>query len=59
LSKPNYWVWSKLTETLKPDRKEGNSVPLGYLIEGHTEYFPYTAWVKKGYVEQVQRKEVD
>lgn len=50
MNKLNPWVWTELTESMKPDRKQGESVPLGYLIEGHTEYYPYQAWIKKGYV---------
>ena len=52
MNKPNYYVWTELTESLKPERKAGESVPLGYLSEGATEYFPYSSWIKKGYVER-------
>jgi hypothetical protein len=50
--KPNYWVWTVKTQELKPDRLAGSSVPIGYLMEGATEYFPYYQWIKKGYVER-------
>ena len=53
--KANNWAWTNKTESLKPDRKAGESVPVGYLTEGYAEYFPYSEWIKKGYVE---RKEV-
>ncbi len=48
--KINNWVWTKKTETLKPDRKAGERVPLGYLMEGDKEYYPYSEWIKKGYI---------
>jgi hypothetical protein len=50
--KPNYWVWTAKTQELKFDRIAGTSVPLGYLIEGFSEYFPRSSWIKKGYVEK-------
>lgn len=52
--KNNPWVWTELTESLKPDRKAGDPVPLGYLTEGATEYFPYASWIKKNYVERIK-----
>lgn len=51
--KLNKWVWTELTEQLKPDRKAGDSVPLGYLTEGYNEYFPHPNWIKKGYVKKI------
>lgn len=48
----NPWVWTELTESLKPDRKAGETVPEGYLSKGHTEYYPYASWVTKGYVKR-------
>jgi hypothetical protein len=48
--KNNPWVWTELTESLKPERKAGDSVPTGYLTEGHKEYYPYQTWIQKGYV---------
>lgn len=50
----NPWVWTNLTETLKSDRKAGESVPLGYLTKGHSEYYPYYSWIQKGYVERIE-----
>ena len=50
MSKTNNWVWSKLAESKKPDRKEGSSVPLGYL--NSLTLMPYASWIKKGYVEK-------
>jgi hypothetical protein len=55
MNKPNFWVWGKVAEEKYPDRKAGDPVPLGYLTEGHLEYFPYPAWVKKGYCERVEK----
>lgn len=52
VQKANPWVWTELTETLKPDRKAGDPVPLGYLSEGHSEYYPYQSWIQKGYVRK-------
>jgi hypothetical protein len=52
MNKPNQWVWTELTESLKPDRKAGESVPLGYLTEGANEYFPFPSWIRKGYVKR-------
>ncbi|MCM3109981.1 hypothetical protein [Lederbergia lenta] len=52
LQKRNLWVWTNKTESLKPDRKAGESVPLGYLTEGATEYYPYYTWIQKGYVRE-------
>jgi hypothetical protein len=51
--KQNNWIWTKLTESIKPERKAGSPVPTGYLIEGYTEWFPRSSWIKKGYVERV------
>ncbi|MFD1453278.1 hypothetical protein [Oceanobacillus sojae] len=38
--KPNTWVWTELTESLKPERKAGETVPTECLIEGHAGWFP-------------------
>lgn len=51
-NKHNDWVWTKLAEEKKPERKAGASVPTGYLTEGHTEWFPRQTWINKGYVER-------
>jgi hypothetical protein len=48
--KPCYWVWTAKAQELKANRLAGTAVPLEYLSEGHTEYFPYASWIKKGYV---------
>ena len=48
----NHWVWTKLTETIHPDRKAGTPVHKSYLIKGRNEYFPYPSWIEKGYVEK-------
>lgn len=50
--KTNPWIWTELTESIKPDRKAGESVPLGFLKEGYKEWTPCMAWIKKGYVER-------
>ncbi|MFC8689695.1 hypothetical protein [Brevibacillus porteri] len=56
--KANPWVWSELAESLKPDRKTGETVPTGYLFEGYSEYYPYSSWVHNGYVKHIdQQKE--
>lgn len=57
--KYNDWVWTKRTEELKPERKAGHPVPLGYLTEGAHEYYPYQAWIKKGYVEKTKRSALE
>lgn len=49
----NPWVWTELTETLKPDRKARESVPVEYMTRGQSEYYPYSKWIQKGYVERV------
>jgi len=54
--KPNEWVWTELTESLKPERKAGESVPTECLIEGHTAWVPRQSWVDKGYVERTEAK---
>ena len=56
MSKYNPWIWTELTESLKPDRKQGQSVPIQYMTEGHTEYYPYRTWVQKGYVTRKDGK---
>lgn len=48
----NPWVWTSLTESMKPERKENTSVPIQYMTKGHSEYFPYSSWIKKGYVKR-------
>ncbi|MFJ6415039.1 hypothetical protein ACIQLG_19860 [Terribacillus saccharophilus] len=55
--KLNLWVWSELTQKKKPNRKAGDAVPIGYLIEGATEYHPPHSWIQKGYVEKVEMKQ--
>lgn len=49
----NNWIWTELTESLKPERKAGDPVPEGYMIQGYKEWVPYSSWVSKGYVEEV------
>ena len=49
----NPWIWTQLTESLKPERKAGDTVPTGYLTKGHNEYYPYSSWIQKGYVTKV------
>lgn len=56
MMKNNPWIWTALTESLHPDRKAGDPVPLGYLMEGHSEYYPYRSWIEKGYVERKDEK---
>lgn len=51
----NPWVWTELTESLKPDRKAGESVPVGCMTRGQHEYYPYSAWIKKGYVKRCEK----
>ena len=46
----NPWTWTALTQSLKPERTAGDTVPLGYLTKGSTEYYPYQSWITKGYV---------
>jgi hypothetical protein len=53
MTKTNNWVWTELAESKIPDRKAGETVPVGFLMEGHSEYYPYSAWVKSGYVKEV------
>ncbi|QHZ51281.1 hypothetical protein LILO_42 [Paenibacillus phage Lilo] len=55
--KPNPWVWTKLAESKMPDRKAGERVPLGFLSEGSTEYFPRQSWISKGYVKRNTEEE--
>lgn len=50
--KINKWVWTKNAELKKPNRKAGDPVPVGLLMEGFNEYYPYQAWITKGYVEK-------
>lgn len=57
-SASNPWVWTTLTESLQPKRKAGESVPTGYMTKGHTEYFPYAAWIRKGYVERNDKQKL-
>lgn len=52
MSKANKWVWTELAESLKPDRKAGQAVPIEYLSEGAIEYHPPGAWIKKDYVRR-------
>lgn len=52
MSKKNPWAWTHIAESKYPDRKAGEPVPIGYLTEGHSEYFPYRTWIEKGYVER-------
>lgn len=54
--KVNPWVWTELTEMLKPDRKAGQLVPVGYLSEGPNEYYPPAAWIRKGYVTKARKR---
>lgn len=52
MTKPNPWVWTRLTESKYADRKAGSVVPIGYLTEGDSEWFPPGSWIRKGYVER-------
>lgn len=54
--KINPWVWSVIAESKHPDRKAGESVPVGYLYVGHREYFPPQSWINKEYVIRVEMK---
>lgn len=54
--KKNNWVWTKKTQSLKPYRIAGHPVPVGHLMEGFNEYYPYQSWIKKGYVERKDEK---
>lgn len=55
-TKANLWVWTEFAESLKPDRKAGEPVPVGYLLEGHSEYYPYHTWVQRGYVIRIGKQ---
>lgn len=55
--KINPWIWTSAAQEKYPDRVEGESVPLGFLTEGHTEYYPYASWIKRGYVKRIEIKE--
>lgn len=62
MDKVNNWVWSEYAEELKPDRKAGTSVPVEYLMKGDKEYFPYSEWIKMGFVKKKnsdQKKETE
>lgn len=56
MTKTNPWVWTELAESKKPDRKAGDTVPTGFLLEGYSEYYPYRTWIQKGYVERMEVK---
>ena len=51
--KNNPWIWTELAEILKPDRIAGMKVPVGYLMRGSNEWFPYSSWVDKGYIKRI------
>ncbi|KON87387.1 hypothetical protein AF332_11490 [Sporosarcina globispora] len=53
----NPWVWDSAAQEKYPDRVTGESVPLEYLNEGYSEYYPYTSWITKGYVKRIELKE--
>ncbi|MFB1100874.1 hypothetical protein [Terribacillus sp. JSM ZJ617] len=55
--KQNLWVWTELTQQKKPNRKAGDAVPIGYLIEGTTEYHPPASWIQKNYVMKVEMEQ--
>ena len=61
MEKVNNWVWSEYAEELKPDRIAGTPVPVEYLMKGDKEYFPYSEWIKMGFVYNIkdQKKETD
>ena len=52
MKKVNDWVWTRKAEAKIPSRKEGQPVPIGFLMEGFGEYFPRQSWVQKGYVKK-------
>ncbi len=54
--KQNPWVWTKKAQDKKPDRVAGDPVPIGYLAEGYSEYYPPASWVHKGYIEKIERR---
>ncbi|AVF27718.1 hypothetical protein ERICIII_03608 [Paenibacillus larvae subsp. larvae] len=54
--KPNPWVWTKLAESKNPDRKAGETIPIGFLTEGSSEYFPRPECIQKGYVKRKEMK---
>ncbi|MDT2306621.1 hypothetical protein P7H21_25385 [Paenibacillus larvae] len=35
-------------ESKMPDRKAGEKVPIGFLIEGNEEYYSTPEWIQKG-----------
>lgn len=49
----NPWIWTELTESIKPERKAGIKVPVAYMTKGHTEWTPYSTWISKGYVKRI------
>ncbi|MEV2911446.1 hypothetical protein ABNF65_23280 [Paenibacillus larvae] len=55
--KANPWVWTEKAESKVPERKAGQPVPIGFLIEGSTEYHPYQSWIEKGYVKRNTEEE--
>ncbi|GED72556.1 hypothetical protein BRE01_62580 [Brevibacillus reuszeri] len=59
IPKANPWVWTELAENLKPDRKAGETVPVGYLFEGYSEYYPYRSWIRNGYVKRNEQQKVE
>jgi len=55
--KANPWVWTTLAESKNPERKAGETVPIGFLIEGNKEYSPRPEWIQKGYVKRNTEEE--
>lgn len=54
--KVNPWVWSEIAENKHPNRKAGESVPVGYLFVGYKEYFPPQSWINNKYVIRIEMK---